>query len=80
MLLALVAVGIVYVGGGYLAYQELSVVNPHCGGRPMASNTPANFTTAEEIVARIPGADGFRFTDFIEIAFPTRRDGLTIRG
>ena len=79
-LVVLVAASGVYVVGGYLAYEELSVVQPHCGGQPFASQTPADFTINDTSIPNPPDVASYRFTDFNEVAFPTRGGGLTIRG
>jgi dipeptidyl aminopeptidase/acylaminoacyl peptidase len=72
--------GAVYAGGGYLAYQDLSVVQPGCGGRSYATQTPADFTITGTAVSPLPDVTPYRFTDATEVAFPTRDGDLTIRG
>jgi dipeptidyl aminopeptidase/acylaminoacyl peptidase len=79
-LAVLVGATVVYVVGGYLAYDALSVVQPHCAGRAFASQTPADFTIDETSIPGRPDAAPYRFTDFSDVAFPTRGGGLTIRG
>ena len=84
VLLLLVALGLaggaVYAGAGYLAYQDLSVVVPHCGTRAFAHQTPADFTISDAGVPQPPDVAPYRFTDFTDVALPTRGGGLTIRG
>lgn len=78
---ALVVAGAVYAGGGYLAYEQLSVVHPKCGTRPFAAQTPADFTVTGGATPDAAGLDlsPYRFTDYAEVEFPTRGGGLTIR-
>jgi uncharacterized protein len=80
-ILLAVGTGTVYAAGGYLAYEQLSVVHPHCGSRPFANQTPADFNITGGATADAVGFDvsPYRFTDFSEVAFPTRGGGLTIR-
>jgi dipeptidyl aminopeptidase/acylaminoacyl peptidase len=81
VVLLAVGTGTVYAAGGYLAYEELSVVHPHCGSRPFATQTPADFTVTGGGAADAAGLDitPYRFSDFSEVEFPTRGGGLTIR-
>jgi dipeptidyl aminopeptidase/acylaminoacyl peptidase len=79
VLLALVLVPIgAYVAGGYLAFQELAVVEPHCGARPYGAQTPADFAIDGE--GSTVDVTPFRFSDAQEVAFPSRGSDLTIRG
>jgi dipeptidyl aminopeptidase/acylaminoacyl peptidase len=82
--IALVAVVIVlaaatYVGGGYLAYQQLAVAEPQCAGRPFAVQTPADFTLDAAGGTTLDAAP-YRFSDWTDIEFPSRGTSLTIRG
>ena len=79
-LVALIVAACVYLVGGYLAYDALSVVQPHCAGGAFASQTPADFAIDESSIPGRPDAAPYRFTDFSEVAFPTRGGGLTVRG
>ena len=79
-LVVLVGAASVYVVGGYLAYEDLSAVHPHCGGRQFASQTPADFKIDGKPVPNTPDVARYRFTDFTDVAFQTRGGGLTIRG
>jgi uncharacterized protein len=73
-----VVVGLsVYVGAGYLAYDALSAVEPHCGSASYAAQTPADFSITGAQVA--PDVSAYRFVDYTDVAFPTRGSGLTIR-
>ena len=58
-LLLLVAAG--YVLGGYLAFQQLSVVHPACGSRPFAQDTPATFTVPDGESREPVKRAGYRF-------------------
>src|SRR6476619_6352037 len=79
LVVLVVALG-VYVAGGYLAYEELSAVKPHCLEHGFGSQTPAEFTVDDTSIPKPPDVAAYRFTDFDEVAFPTRGGGLTIRG
>ena len=79
-LVVLVGAASVYVVGGYLAYEDLSAVHPHCGGRQFASQTPADFNVNDKSIPKPPDVARYRFTDFTDVAFQTRGGGLTIRG
>jgi uncharacterized protein len=78
VLAVLVSAG-AYLGAGYLAYDKLSAVQPHCGARVYASQTPADFTISGTQASPLPDVGPYRFTDFTDVAFPTRGGGLTIR-
>jgi dipeptidyl aminopeptidase/acylaminoacyl peptidase len=69
-----------YVGTGYLAYQELSVVHPGCGAREFRTQTPADFAAYDGNHDLTVETAPFRFTDFETVAFPSRDAALTIRG
>jgi dipeptidyl aminopeptidase/acylaminoacyl peptidase len=79
-LAVLVGATCVYVAAGYLAYEDLSVVVPHCGGGQLASQTPADFIIDDTSVLNPPDVTQYRFTEFKDVAFQTRGGGLTIRG
>ena len=66
-----------YLGGGYLAYDDLSVVVPHCGTASYRDQTPADFSITGEAVS--PDVSAFHFSDYADVSFPTRGGGLTIR-
>jgi len=72
-------VGAVYAAGGYLAYQDLSIVQPLCGQRSYSAQTPADFTIIGVSVSPLPDVTPYRFTDATEVAFPTRDGDLTLR-
>jgi hypothetical protein len=74
VLVVLVGAG-VYLGAGYLAYDELSTVQAHCGARVYASQTPADFTITGTQVSPLPDVGPSRFPDFTDVAFPTRGEG-----
>ena len=77
VLLLLVAAG--YALGGYLAFQQLSVVHPACGSRPFGQDTPATFTVPDGESREPVKRAGYRFSEAEEVAFPARSDGVTIR-
>jgi dipeptidyl aminopeptidase/acylaminoacyl peptidase len=79
LLVALVAVG-GYAGIGYLAYQELSSVDPGCGTREFKSQTPADFAAYDGDHSLSVDTSAYRFTDYQTVAFPSRDPALTIRG
>lgn len=69
-----------YLGVGYLAYAELSTVTAHCGTRPFAQSTPADFAVWKSAQQLALDATPYHFSDYQDVAFPTRGGGLTIRG
>jgi uncharacterized protein len=69
----------IYAGGGFLAYQDLSAVEPRCGDRSYASGTPADYTITGASLSPLPDVTPYRFDDATEVAFSTRGDDLTIR-
>jgi dipeptidyl aminopeptidase/acylaminoacyl peptidase len=78
-ILIVLAAAVVFLGAGYLAYQDLSVVTPRCGTAAWATQTPADFEIAASDVQAPPDPGPYRFTDFRDVEFPTRGGGLTIR-
>jgi uncharacterized protein len=77
VVLALVVGSGVYLGAGYLAYDDLSVVVPHCADASYAGQTPADFfITGTDIK---PDVSAYHFSDFIDVSFSTRGGGPTIR-
>jgi dipeptidyl aminopeptidase/acylaminoacyl peptidase len=75
---ALVVVG--YFGIGYYAWANNTAVPTGCGTRPFATSTPADFAVIRQPDKRPVDASPYRFTDFKEVAFPTRDGTLTVRG
>jgi len=67
----------VYLGAGYLAYDDLSVVVPHCDDASYKDQTPADFSITGAAVS--PDVSAFHFSDYTDVSFPTRGGGLTIR-
>ncbi len=80
LVVAVVAVG-AYAGIGYYAYQELSVIQPRCGAHlGFAQQTPADFQAFSGDRIYAVDTTPYRFSDYQDVAFPSRGSTLTIRG
>jgi uncharacterized protein len=77
LLLLLGATG--YAVGGYLAFQQLSVVHPACGSRSFARDTPATFILPASESREPVELDRYHFSGPEDVAFPARGDPVTIR-
>lgn len=77
LVLALVVGSSVYLGAGYLAYDQLSAVQSHCGTASYPTQTPADFFITGTRVT--PDVSAYHFSDYSDVSFPTRGGGLTIR-
>ena len=66
-----------YLGAGYLAYDKLSTVVPHCDDASYKDQTPADFSITGAAVT--PDVSAYHFSDYTDVSFPTRGGGLTIR-
>jgi dipeptidyl aminopeptidase/acylaminoacyl peptidase len=75
-----VAAAAVWGIAGYLAYDQLSTVHSGCASREFRTQTPADFTAYDGDHSLEVDTTPYRFTDYTDVAFPSRDPSLTIRG
>jgi dipeptidyl aminopeptidase/acylaminoacyl peptidase len=68
-----------YGAAGAYGRQSL-VVRPLCDGREFARQTPADFVASNAGGSLDVDAAPYRFSDYADVAFPARGDGVVIRG
>jgi dipeptidyl aminopeptidase/acylaminoacyl peptidase len=77
--LTAVVVMIGFVGIGYVAYDELSKITVSCENPVHRAQTPASFVAGTDDGQATVDTAPYRFTDYDEVAFPSRDPDLTIR-
>lgn len=67
-----------YLGAGFLAWNTNMPVQPGCAMREFRDQTPADFLAYDGDHELEVDAAPYRFTDYEEVDFPSRGDGLAI--